>query len=109
MINKKSPHHFALPSADKYTYTQSLSDKSYLNFNRANHTRFSATPACCSHLQTCRIADPNVSTSCLFGFPAIYVNTIIDHVFTYDICFVHLQGTDGEVKEEVLKEYSKNI
>lgn len=59
--------------------------------------------ACCSLLQTCRTSDPNVSTSCPFGFPAINVNKIIDHVPIYDICFAFLQGTDGEVKEEVRK------
>lgn len=36
-------------------------------------------------------------------FPPFYVNTIIAHVLTCGICFAHLQGTDGEVKEEVRK------
>ncbi len=44
-----------------------------------------------------------LSTSCLFVFPALYVHTIKAHVLTCGICFAHLQGTDGEVKEEVRK------
>ncbi len=44
-----------------------------------------------------------LSTNCLFVFPALYVHTIKAHVLTCGICFAHLQGTDGEVKEEVRK------